>query len=221
VAAHPDDEVLGAGATLAAFADAGCETHVLVLGEGVGARFEDNVRPDSEVSQVSDELRKAAAILGARPHQLDLPDNRFDSVDLLDVVHAVERVKREVEPDVVFTHHPSDLNVDHGVTARATFTAFRPLPGESPVTLLAFETLSSTEWAPIGESPFQPTWFFDASAGLERKLEAMAAYAHELREPPHPRSLDGIRAAAARWGMSVGLPAAEPFVLHRHIVDPC
>ena len=98
VAAHPDDEILGAGAAMAALADAGCEVHVLVLGEGVGARFGGDARPDDEVAELSGELRRAAEIIGATPHQLDLPDNRFDSLDLLDVVHARRGRGGEVGP---------------------------------------------------------------------------------------------------------------------------
>jgi LmbE family N-acetylglucosaminyl deacetylase len=218
VAAHPDDEVLGAGATLATLADRGVETHVVILGEGVGARFEGNQRPGDAVQALGTELREAARILGAEPHQLDLPDNRFDQLDLLDVVHRIESVKREIQPDVVFTHHAGDMNVDHLVTCNAVLTAFRPLPGERPVTLLACDTLSSTEWNhPSSRPSFQPTWFVDAAAGLDRKVDAMAAYESELREWPHPRSLEGIRVAARRWGMTVGLEAAEPFALLRRV----
>jgi N-acetylglucosamine malate deacetylase 1 len=218
VAAHPDDEILGAGATMARLADDGWDVHVLVLGEGVGARFADDDRPDDEVRELAGELRRAAEIIGATPHQLDLPDNRFDSLDLLDVVQRIEAVKREVGPELVLTHHNGDLNVDHRVCAGAVLTAFRPLPGEPAATLLAFETLSSTEWtAPGHGAPFTPNWFEDASPGLERKVAAMDAYRHELREWPHPRSLEGIRAAARRWGMTVGLDAAEAFMLLRRV----
>lgn len=218
VAAHPDDEVLFAGATLAQLSDSGVETYVVVLGEGVGARFDDNVRPDEEVARLGEELRLAASIIGAQPHQLDLPDNRFDSIDLLDVVHRIEVLKAEIQPDLVLTHHAGDLNADHGVTFRAVMTAFRPLPGERPVTIATGDTLSSTEWSTdrLG-APFAPNWFVDASAGLERKVAAMAAYRSELREWPHPRSLEGIRVAAKRWGMTVGLDAAEPFCVIRHV----
>lgn len=203
---------------MAALCDAGTEVHVLVLGEGVGARYEDDARPDNEVGVVAAELDAAAEIVGAIPHRLGLPDNRFDSVDLLDVVHGVERVKGEIQPDLVFTHHGGDLNVDHRVAFNAALTAFRPLPGDQRATMLAFETLSSTEWAvPPVHAPFSPNWFEDASSGLERKVKAMAAYEHELREWPHPRSLEGIRTAAARWGSVVGLDAAEPFCLLRHV----
>ncbi len=111
----------------------------------------------------------------------------------------------------MLTHHPGDLNVDHGVTCGAVLTAFRPLPGERPVTIATGDTLSSTEWNPSHGAAFVPNWFVDAAAGLERKVQAMAAYETELREWPHPRSLEGIRVAARRWGMTVGLDAAEPF----------
>jgi LmbE family N-acetylglucosaminyl deacetylase/RimJ/RimL family protein N-acetyltransferase len=218
VAAHPDDEVLGAGATMAVLADRGCEVHALVLGEGVGARFSENKRPEEEVQRLARQVRDAAAILGATPHQLDLPDNRFDSLDMLDVIHAVERFKEELRPDLVLTHHPGDMNVDHRITCNAVLTAFRPVKGEPRVTVLAFETLSSTEWnPPPNGTPFVPNWFEDASPGLQRKIEAMAVYTDELRDWPHPRSLEGIRVAARRWGMTVGFEAAEPFMLLRYV----
>lgn len=217
VAAHPDDEVLFAGATLAQLTDRGAETHVLVLGEGIGARFAENRRPGDAVTTLGAELATAAGILGAIPRQLDLPDNRFDSVDLLDVVHRIEQVKAETRPDLVLTHHPGDLNVDHGVTCRAVLTAFRPLPGERAATVAAGDTLSSTEWNPSRDAAFVPNWFVDATDGLERKVQAMAAYETELRDWPHPRSLEGIRVAARRWGMTVGMDAAEPFCLLRHV----
>lgn len=210
---------MGAGATLSILADRGCETHVLILGEGIGARFAGGDRPSEEVEQLGQELRAAAAVLGAVPHQLDLPDNRFDTVDLLDIVHHVEAFKEEVRPDLVFTHHPGDLNVDHQITFRATLTAFRPLPGHPPVAIAAYETLSSSEWS-VGADrfPFEPNCFVDAALGLERKVAAMAEYRGELRDWPHPRSLEGIRVAARRWGMTSGLDAAEPFQLVRAVV---
>ena len=203
---------------MAALSDAGCEVHALVLGEGVGARYEGNRRPGDEVSELAGELRAAAEIVGAIPHQLDLPDNRFDSLDMLDVVQAVERVLGEVDPELVMTHHAGDMNVDHRVTCNAVLTAMRPVPGARPATILAFETLSSTEWnVPSNGAPFQPNWFEDASPGLDRKVRAMEAYRHELRDWPHPRSLEGIRVAARRWGSVVGIEAAEAFMLLRHL----
>lgn len=218
VSAHPDDEVLGAGGTLSILADMDVETHVLILGEGVGARYREGQRPDEEVASLSAQVRAAAAVLGAEPHHLSLPDNRFDSIPLLDVVHAVERIKEEVAPDLVLTHHPGDLNVDHTVTCNAVLTAFRPLPDERPVTLLACETLSSTEWsAPVRAAPFVPNVYVDIGAGIDRKIAAMEQYSEEIRDWPHPRSSRGIEVAAQRWGMNVGVDAAEAFGLLRHV----
>jgi len=220
VAAHPDDEVLGPGATLARLAQSGCDVHVLVLGEGVGARYDSNKRPTDQVAALSKQFEKAASVLGATPHQLSLPDNRFDSVDMLDIVHAIEKINESIDPDLVLTHHSGDMNVDHRVTCNAVLTAFRPVPKTRRVTILAFETLSSTEWNVYSNGPsFVPNWFEDASPGLDTKIRAMAAYTNELREWPHPRSLEGIRVAARRWGMTVGMDAAEPFMLLRRVAS--
>jgi LmbE family N-acetylglucosaminyl deacetylase len=218
VSAHPDDEVLGAGATLATLADRGVDVHVLILGEGVGGRYGCNRRPDDDVASLAEDARAAAQILGVSLRQLALPDHRFDSVPLLDVVHAVEEAKAEVDPDVVFTHHPGDLNVDHVITCNAVLTAFRPTPAARPATILACETLSSTEWSsPASRPPFIPNVYVDAEAGLDRKVAAMAKYRSEVRDWPHPRSERGIVIAARRWGMNVGLAAAEAFVLLRQV----
>lgn len=203
---------------MAQFVDAGAEVHSYVLGEGIGARYGRGASSSRELGLLHSELLEAAGILGVTPHHGDLPDNRFDELALLDVVRLIEAMKAEVQPSLVLTHHAGDLNVDHGVTARAVVTAFRPLPGERPVTILGFETLSSTEWNVGSHSaPFVPNWFENAEPGLQRKLDAMRAYSHELREFPHPRSLRGIELATRRWGMTVGLGAAEPFVLLRHV----
>jgi LmbE family N-acetylglucosaminyl deacetylase len=216
IAAHPDDEILGAGATAAVMADAGAEVHLIVLGEGIGARFTDNKRPDEAVKNLREEVRRAADRVGAASHHLSLPDNRFDTVATLDVVHAVEGVLNLIKPSLVITHHPGDLNVDHRVTANAVLTAFRPLPGSRDHALLAFETLSSTEWnVPTNGATFSPNVFVDVASGIKRKVEAMAEYHGELREWPHPRSLDGIRTLASSRGMTVGCDFAEAFQLLR------
>jgi len=220
VAAHPDDEVLGAGATMSRLVDEGATVHSFVLGEGIGARYRDEQPDRAKIAALHSQLARAAEVMGVVPHHESLPDNRFDQVDLLDIIHMVEEIKREVQPDVVLTHHAGDLNVDHNITARAVLTAFRPLPEEHPVTVLGFETLSSTEWNVASHAAsFVPNWFEDAKPGLQRKMDAMAAYSMELREFPHPRSITGIELAARRWGMTVGLHAAEPFILLRHVAS--
>lgn len=220
VAAHPDDEVLGAGGAIARHVDAGDVVTVLILGSGLSARLSE---PDALASQDLDALqvdaRTAADVLGATDLRLlDLPDNRFDSLALLDIVKLVEGVVDAVEPQVVYTHHPGDLNIDHQRTAAAVLTACRPQPGHSVRRILAMEVPSATGWGDPAQA-FVPSVFLDIGAVLERKLQAMAAYRSELRGFPHARSLESIEARARAWGSQVGLVAAEPFVLLREIVE--
>jgi LmbE family N-acetylglucosaminyl deacetylase len=219
VAAHPDDEVLGAGATMAAHARAGDRVTVAILGEGITSRHSARADADSRALEGlrADALR-AGSILGCADVRLfDLPDNRFDSVDLLDVVKVVEGVVHEVEPAIVYTHFRGDLNVDHTVTARAVLTACRPLPGSSVRRILAFEVPSATGWG-FPDQAFSPTVFVDAQNTLALKLEAMRGYGSEVRPYPHPRAPEALAERAKSWGTQVGLSAAEPFVLLREII---
>lgn len=215
LAAHPDDEVLGCGGTLRGHVLAGDEVHVVILADGAGSR------PGGEAHKAARaaSARAAAGILGIR-HVIthDLPDNRLDSVPLLDLVQIVERHVREVAPDMVYTHHGGDLNIDHRRAHEAVVTACRPQPGGRVASLLFFEVPSSTEWrAPGDAAPFAPNWFVDIAGTLDTKLDALRAYADELRPWPHPRSLEGV-SHLARWrGATVGCGAAEAFVLGRHI----
>jgi LmbE family N-acetylglucosaminyl deacetylase len=220
VGAHPDDEVLGAGGAIVRHVDAGDVVTVLILGSGLSARLRG---PDALASQDLDALqvdaRTAADVLGVSDLRLlDLPDNRFDSLALLDIVKSVEGVVDAVEPQVVYTHHPGDLNIDHQRTVAAVLTACRPQPGHSVRRILAMEVPSATGWGDPAQA-FVPSVFLDIGAVLERKLQAMAAYRSELRAYPHARSLESIEARARAWGSQVGLVAAEPFVLLREIVE--
>lgn len=220
VAAHPDDEVLGCGATIARHADAGDEVHVLILGEGSTSRSPRREDADrAEVERLRGMAAAAGDVLGVKTVTvLDLPDNRFDTVPLLDVVKRVEEEVARREPELVYTHHGGDLNVDHGVVFRAVLTATRPVPGCGVRTVLAFEVPSSTEWA-FGqlEPRFAPNHFVGVAETLERKVAALREYDGELREFPHPRSAGGLEALARRWGSAVGLPAAEAFVTARDV----
>jgi LmbE family N-acetylglucosaminyl deacetylase len=160
----------------------------------------------------------AAGILGAAELRFEnFPDNRMDTVALLDVVKTIEELAGRVNPETVYSHCVRDLNVDHEVAARAVVTAFRPLPGTTTRRIFAFDVPSATDWNPT-VTPFAPTTFIDATATLEIKLKAMACYQGELRPFPHARSLEAIRARAVAWGTHVGLAAAEPFELLREIV---
>jgi N-acetylglucosamine malate deacetylase 1 len=221
VAAHPDDEALGCGGAMAAWAAAGRPVHLLILADGVSSRGESPAGPvDTEESRLrADAARRANEILGTTSLRLmGLPDNRLDGVDLLDVARLVEDAVREHSPVTIVTHHAGDLNVDHRVAHQAVSVAARPQPGSSVRDVLFFETPSSTEWrmTPSG-SGFEPNWFMDISTTLDVKLEALRAYGDELREFPHPRSLDAVT-ALARWrGASAGVRAAEAFMLGRFV----
>jgi N-acetylglucosamine malate deacetylase 1 len=215
VAAHPDDEVLGAGAAIARHARDGDKVTILILASGLDSR---GTASSEEHRGLQAQAEKAAGVLGvAAPLFAHFPDNRMDTVALIDVVKEVERVAGTINPGIVYTHFARDLNVDHEIAARAVATAFRPQPGSHARRLLAFDVPSATDWNPSAV-PFSPTYFVDASDTLELKLKAMACYAGELRAFPHARSIEGIRARAVAWGTHVGLKAAEPFELLREVV---
>lgn len=215
IVAHPDDEVLACGATLAAHADAGDIVRILILATGLAARGRASRRA---LEQLRRQARAAAEILGAERVDFgNFPDNRMDDVPLLDVVQRIEAFLADFAAETVYTHHGGDLNVDHRVVHHAVVTAVRPVPRAGPHAILAGEVNSSTEWAPPALVPFAPTEFVPAAATLERKLAALACYKDELRAWPHPRSIEGVR-ALARWrGAQVGKEAAEAFMTVRRL----
>ncbi|MEO5335313.1 MAG: PIG-L family deacetylase [Magnetospirillum sp. WYHS-4] len=218
VAAHPDDEILGVGGTIARHADAGDDVHILILAEGVTSR---PGKADAGVAlaHLRATAREAAAILGARPPILaGLPDNRLDRLDLLDLVQEVERHVEVLAPETVYTHHGSDLNLDHRLVHQAAATACRPLPGSPVRRLYAFETLSSTEWSTPATGPaFRPTRYLGIEETLDRKLAAIDRYAAEMRPFPHARSREAVAALARLRGVQAGLSAAEAFEVIREI----
>lgn len=220
IAAHPDDEVLGCGGTMAKLAAAGHDVHVGILGEGVTSRHarRDDAAP-SDLRKLHECAAQVGTFLGARDVRFGgLPDNRFDTVALLDVVKLLEGWIEAVAPERVYTQNGGDLNIDHAVTYRATLTATRPMAGSGVRALYAYAVASSTEWSFSRFAPvFSPNVFVDISSTLERKVAAMAMYETEARPFPHPRSAEALRAAAAHWGAAAGVFGAEPFELVRWI----
>ena len=222
VAAHPDDEILGCGATIARLVDEGWLVHVLIVAEGATSR--NDTRDVSanliELSQLAISANMANAILGTTSVELlSLPDNRMDSIDLLDVVKYVENAISTYKPSLLFTHHSGDVNVDHRVIHEAVIAACRPQPKSKVKKLLFFEIPSSTEWRPSSSGmTFSPNYFYDVSRYLPKKIDALMAYKSEIRDFPHPRSIDAVKHLAHWRGASVGCEAAEAFMLGRCIV---
>jgi LmbE family N-acetylglucosaminyl deacetylase len=218
IAAHPDDEVLGCGGTMARLTDDGADVHVHILGEGVTSRYErrDDADRDS-IRSLRDQAREACRVVGVTQVELhSLPDNRFDAETLLDIVKIVERLVDKVQPEVIYTHHGGDLNVDHQIVHKAVLTATRPAVTQAVREIYAWEVPSSTEWSFQRIEPcFRPNVFVDISETLERKIESMRAYVTEIRDFPHPRSPEALEAIARRWGTVAGFRAAEAFELVR------
>jgi LmbE family N-acetylglucosaminyl deacetylase len=220
VVAHPDDEVLGCGATIARLTQEGHEVYIAILGEGITARYQQREQVDrSLVEALHARSRQVAELLGVRDLFLyNLPDNRFDTVPLLDVVKIIEELIERLKPELIYTHHGGDLNIDHMVTHRAVLTATRPATDQPVREIYAFEVPSSTEWTFGQLQPtFRPNVFMDISDTLEVKVQAMALYESEVRPFPHPTSSVALRASAQRWGSMAGVEAAEAFELIRAI----
>lgn len=222
VAAHPDDEVLGCGGTLARMASEGRAVHILLMADGETSRVADagQMSVPGRLAARNAAASAACKILGCTSvEMLTLPDNRLDRLELLDVVKHIEAFVQRYQPSAVLTHHAGDVNIDHRVVHDAVITACRPQPGHPVKELLFFEVPSSTEWRPPGSAePFNPNWFVDISMTLTKKLEALQAYEAELRAFPHPRSLKAVDALAQWRGATVGVEAAEAFVLGRKLI---
>ena len=219
VAAHPDDEVLGCGATMARLAAEGQPVHIAILGEGITSR---SSRDDSDAKllrRLHQQAEAAALKVGAKDVVLfKLPDNRLDTLPMLEVAKLIEDLIQKLRPAVIYTHHPGDLNLDHGIVHRAVLIATRPVLGHPVRQILTFEVPSSTEWAFQKIEPvFRPNVFVEVSKTLDAKIAALACYDSETRDFPHPRSEQTLRAIATRWGSIIGCTAAESFELVRSI----
>jgi LmbE family N-acetylglucosaminyl deacetylase len=224
VVAHPDDELLGLGATMhKLIAEENVLTHVLILGEGITSRFsqKDHERSTNELKVHQENVRDAQKVIGYHSVKtFNFPDNRFDTVPLLDIVKIVESEKDSFRPDIIFTHHGGDLNVDHQKTFEAVMTSCRPLENEKVNTIITFETPSSTEWqAPLYKYQFCPNLFVEVQKDdIDAKINAMECYKYEKRTYPHPRSPQALEILARQWGVKVGSEYIEAFTLIRHVL---
>lgn len=216
IAAHPDDEVLGCGGTIANLAKEGQSIYCLFLGRGKASRYSGKTsRVKKEQKVLEKEAKKSAKILGiSKIFFENFPDQQYDTIPFINLVKAIEKIKEEIKPEIIFTHHSGDLNLDHQIVFRTVVTASRPLENEPVRKIYSFETSSSSEW---GKEAFSPNVFVDIKKTFEKKLKALKAYRSELREFPHPRSLKSVENLAKIRGAEAGIELAEAFELIREI----
>ena len=227
--AHPDDEVLGMGGTILKHSQKGDFVKVVYLATGITSRrsanFQNNVPYDQnenkineikkEIKDLRNDAKKSCNILKVKDSKFyDFPDNEMDSVPLLKIVKVIEKEIKETKPDRIYTHHFHDLNIDHRTVFNAVLTATRPI-GSSVKEIISFEVPSSTEWN--YPTQFNPNYFIDIKSQLSAKIKAMKSYKNEIRNFPHPRSVENLKNIAERWGSVSGMKSAEAFEIIRKI----
>lgn len=218
-AAHPDDELLGLGATVKRLTDEGKDVRAVILAEGLTSRNERRSDTDrDELLALQSDAGCAARKVGYKSIDFcNFPDNRMDSVDLLDVIKQVLKYVKMYKPDTIFTHHHGDLNIDHRITCEAVLTACRPTGDCFVRQIYAFETPSSTEWNYNYQEPFQPNVYIDVTDTFDFKIAGMACYRTEITQYPHPRSEEALRGLASYRGSNAGCNFAEAFMLLRQL----
>ncbi|MBN2669468.1 MAG: PIG-L family deacetylase [Bacteroidales bacterium] len=223
VVAHPDDEILGVGGSINQLVtEHNCYVRIVILGEGLTSRSDqrDTEKWQQELEIHRANIKAAQKILGYQELSIhNIADNRFDSVDLLDIVKIVEKEKNLFKPEIILTHHYGDLNIDHQRTFEAVITATRPLKEELVKTIITFETPSATEWNYKPKTDFIPNFWLEINEqNLKAKQDAMDCYEFESRDFPHPRSKKALKVLAQKRGMDVGLELAEAFCIIRHVI---
>ncbi|MDA1188710.1 MAG: PIG-L family deacetylase [Chloroflexi bacterium] len=223
VSTHPGDEVLGCGGTLALHVEKGDEVRVATLGDGWTSRLMslEKGREVIDLSVLEEQSRAALKVLGVKHVEFfRFPDNRFDTVPLLDIVKSIEKVKNDYHPDVVYTNSCAGLSIDQQLTCRAVLTAFRPIPENNHAILYAYEVPASTDWNVQEQSNvFAPNTFINIERTLRKKLKAFTMMDSEVRQWPHTRSSESVENLAKIRGMTVGFRAAEAFVLMRRATE--
>ena len=218
VAAHPDDEVFGAGGTLLKHKDAGDEIFIHILTDGHSSRESSSIKDKYSNTQVLKRLnsaREVSSSIGAKDILLDeFDDQMLDSYPLLRITKSIEKFSKKIKPDIIYTHFANDVNNDHQITFSATLNAFRPAAEHSPMQIICMELPSSTEW---GFPGFTPNYFVDISEFLEAKIKLIEFYEDELRSSPHPRSIEKIKSNSRKWGSVILSEAAEAFFIIRQI----
>ncbi len=230
IAAHPDDEVLGMGGTITKYVKKGHRVKIVIMATGIFSRrsYEHtnstvyNVDEDvlekmaKQVQNLQKDAIKASRIMGVKDIEFfDFPDNEMDKVSNLEITKKIESEIDKFRPDLVFTHSQYDINIDHRIIYNATITATRPLSKFRVKDVISFEVPSSTEW--YFPSKFSPNMFIDINKELTTKIKALSAYKTEIKDFPHPRSVEGLEVIAKHWGTVSGFNAAEAFYLVRQL----
>lgn len=219
IAAHPDDEVLGTGGTIAKLSSRGVECHLLIVTDGSSAQYRDSDHLQEIIAAKKLETKNCADMLGFKSiHYGELPDMKLDMTPHIAINQIIEKVIEEVRPDTVFTHFWGDVNKDHQEVYKSTLVAVRPVFGQVVKELYCYRVPSSTEWTPNkADTMFLPNYFVDIHRYAEQKYKAFACYSTELRDYPHPRSVQYLRETDKSAGLRVGLPSAEEFMLLRKL----
>ena len=211
IVAHPDDEVLGCGATIAKHIDNSDMVQIVFLSDGFSSRNDDENRDSN--------AQKASKVLACQnPIFLNYPDNQLNTVPLLDIVKKIETIVSDFQPNIIYTHYFGDLNIDHQITHKAVITACRPQPNFCVKEIYSFEVLSATHWqSPSMSNAFNPNYFVDVSDFIKQKIKALQCYDNEMRDYPHARSYEAVVSLSSFRGSSVGVHNAEAFVIERLI----
>lgn len=219
IASHPDDEVLGMGGTITKLVKNGCMVDVMIVTDGSSSQYRNSDHLAEIIEAKKMETRNCADVLGVRDvYYGELPDMKLDTIPHIMINQTIEEVIGKVQPDTVFTHFWGDVNCDHQNVYKSTLVATRPVMGQVVKELYCYRVPSSTEWTPNkADTMFMPNFFVDIEEFAEQKYKAFVCYATELRDYPHPRSVQYLRETDKAAGIRVGVSAAEEFVLLRKL----
>ena len=215
VAPHADDEVLGVEGTIAKYIDEGHEVYVCVMTSGHPSMF-----PQQVLNILRNEALESHIFLCVKKtFFLDLPAVMLSEVPKHEVNKKIKEVIDEVQPDVVFIPHFGDLHLDHYIVSQATMVCVRPIKDHRILEVYSYETLSETEWnIPHISNAFIPNTYIDITGYLDKKKAAMEYFTTQIKEFPHPRSIEAIESLAKLRGSTIGVKAAEAFCLIRKII---